>query len=202
MNKELEEHLRSCPCCNAEVNALRASLSLAMETATGRVPEPSAAFVCKLRQRIEQSKEVNRIFITMPKWAAALAAIILLTLGTIVTLRFAKKNPPLSFSQENNRASQVIREGENSLVAGAQKNFIRNTPEMQMLTEMLPVSQPYINAWIAALRVEYAQEKIMSTLEHTNYELLQRVLNLLESSAAALEEFSEEEELSWKEEII
>jgi len=172
-----------------------------METATGLVPKPSAAFVCKLKQRIEQSNEVNRVLFRMPKWAVASAAIILLTLGTMLTLRFTKENNPLPFPSDNGRTSEFIREGENSVFAGAQKTSLPDIPEMQMLMEMRPVSKPYIDAWIASLRAEYAQEKIISTLKHPNYELLQRVLDLLKSSAAVLEKINEEEDLSCYEDI-
>jgi len=172
-----------------------------METADSPVPKPSAAFVCELKQRIEQSNGFNRIFWGMPKWAVASAAIILMTLGTVIALRFAQENTPLTSSQGSKLVSGPIQRGQDSALASAQEKLLRNTPEMQMLMEMLPASQPYINAWIAAQQAEKAQERIISTLKHTDYKLLQRVLELLESSVEALEEIDEEEDLSCYEEI-
>lgn len=200
-DKELEEHLKSCQPCSAEVEALRASLSLAMATLTEPVPAPSAAFTPKLKQRFELSNGVKRIFFNIPKWTVASAAIILLTMGTVIALRLTQENAPPTSSQKVGRVSEPIQKEQNSALASAREKPLRDTTEMQMLMEMRPISQPYIDAWRATQSAEHAQEKIISTLKQADYKLLQRVLELLESSAAALEEIDEEEDASCYEEI-
>ncbi|HIE27105.1 TPA: hypothetical protein EYP66_07450 [Candidatus Poribacteria bacterium] len=111
------------------------------------------------------------------------AALIVFILGAIVLLRFP----------QNQRHGLTV----------AQMQVITKMPEGQTLIEMLPASRPYIDALLSQ-QAEAKHARIISTLDNVNIQLLQRVFQILEMSAEALEnpEIKKEEELSWDEEVI
>jgi anti-sigma factor RsiW len=188
--KKLESHLKSCNRCCFELEKLKESFNFMIATVDNEIPEPSEEFIPKLRQRIEQ---LNSPYLSAPWLRIAFAMTLLIfILNTIVALRFS----------HNHRCE----------LTAAQMQVIAQMPEGQMLIEMLPASRPYIDALLAAQQredqyMEHPDEvgaEIISTLDNVNIQLLERVFQILEMSAEALEnpEIKEEEELSCYEEVI
>ena len=193
LGKKLEIHLKSCHHCRVELETLKESLSFMIAAAHDAIPEPSAEFIPKLRRRIEQQNSESRKIFSIQKnpcfstpWLriAFAMALLVFILGSIVVLRFS----------QNHRHE----------LTAAQMRVITQMPEGQMLIEMLPASQPYIDALLSAQQREAQHAEIISTLDNVNVQLLERVFQILEMSAEALEypEIKKEEELSWYEEVI
>jgi len=188
--KKLEVHIQSCHHCRVELERLREEHCLITAAADDAIPGPSVEFIPKLRQRIEQ---LNSPCFSAP-WLriAAATAFLVFILGAIVMLRFPQNR----------------RHG----LTATQMRVITQMPEGQTLIEMLPASRPYIDALLAAQQrkdqhMEHPDEvgaEIISTLDNVNIQLLERVFQILEMSAEALEnpEIKEEEELSCYEEVI
>lgn len=191
--KKLENHLNSCNRCCVELEKLKESFNFMMATVDDEIPEPSAEFIPKLRRQIEQLTPEGRMIFSLKKnpclsvpWLRIAFAMTLLVfiLSAIVVLRFSHNH----------------RHG----LTAVQMQAIVQMPEGQALIEMLPVSQPYIDALLAAQQREDQHTEIISTLDNVNIQLLERVFQILEMSAEALEnpEIKEEEELSCYEEVI
>jgi hypothetical protein len=188
--KNLEIHLESCHHCRVELERLRKEHCLITAAADDAIPEPSAEFIPKLRQRIEQ---LNSPYFSIPWLRIAFATVFLVfILGVIFVLRFSHNH----------------RQG----LTATQIQVIAQMPEGQTLIEMLPASRPYIDALLATQQredqhMEHPDEvgaEIISTLDNVNIQLLERVFQILEMSAEAMENpgIKEEEELSCYEEVI
>ena len=202
LSKKLEVHLENCHHCRIELETLNKSLSVMIAEENDVIPEPSAEFIPKLRQQIEQlnpesrkifSFQKNPYFFANPWLKVGFAmAVLVFILGAIVVLKFSQNHRPG--------------------LTTAQMQVIKQMPEGKTLIEMLPASQPYINALLAAQQKGARHSGITSTLDNINIQLLDRVFQILEMSAEALEnseikvenpdEIGEEEELSCYEEVI
>ena len=190
LSKKLEVHLENCHHCRIELETLKKSLSVMIAEGNDVIPEPSAEFIPKLRQQIEQ---LNSPFFSVPWLKIGFAmAILAFILSAIVVLQLSPNH----------------RHG----LTTAQMQVIKQMPEGKTLIEMLPASQPYIDALLAAQQKGARHSGITSTLDNINIQLLDRVFQILEMSAEALgnpeikvenpDEIGEEEELSCYEEVI
>ncbi|MBC8231102.1 zf-HC2 domain-containing protein [bacterium] len=194
LSKKLEVHLENCHHCRIELETLKKSLSVMIAEENDVIPEPSAEFIPKLRQQIEQLNPESRKIFSFQKNPYIFAnpclkvgfamAVLVFILGAIVVLKFS----------QNHRPGLTI----------AQIQVIKQMPEGKTLIEMLPASQPYIDALLAAQQKSARHSGITSTLDNINIQLLDRVFQILEMSAEALgnPEIKEEEELSCYEEVI
>lgn len=194
LSKKLAVHLEHCHHCRIELETLKKSLSVMIAEENDVIPEPSAEFIPKLRQQIEQLNPESRKIFSFQKNPYIFAnpclkvgfamAVLVFILGAIVVLKFS----------QNHRPGLTI----------AQIQVIKQMPEGKTLIEMLPASQPYIDALLAAQQKSARHSGITSTLDNINIQLLDRVFQILEMSAEALgnPEIKEEEELSCYEEVI
>jgi len=192
LSKKLEAHLESCQHCSIELEGLKESLTFMMAKVDDAIPEPSAEFIPKFHQQIEQMNAESRNILNFPKlsfsttWLRVVFAVTILVfvLGTITLLQF-----PTSHKHELTKEEMQV---------------ITQMPGGKNLIEMLPASRPYVDALLTVQKEKTRNSGITSTLDNINIQLLEKVFQILEMSAEVLEssEIKKEEELSCYEEII
>lgn len=91
--REIREHLATCPSCRARVGESEPALGLALRMAATRGPEDDA-FVGEVLAGVHQRKIEKRLRARRKRWTAAAAAVVVTALGAGVTLRLRAPGPP------------------------------------------------------------------------------------------------------------